>query len=407
MRGGAGAYANWLTSANVQEEFRGNPPGLILPTFFEGTSTPPVFVQGTNDTPPFGFAFPPLAGSPLCPTAPCLDEKGGIRGAQFPIGGINPELKSPTAYIFMASVERQLGRSMSGSVIYSGSHTANGVGNGNQAGVVSYGVDINARPGDLLNKPPGSPPTRLNSSFGSVAYADNDRVGNYNGITFDLRGRGKGFFFDTSYTYSNSKDDMGAYPTAVDPHQFYGPSPWDVPHRISLTANYQFPDGRNLKPLTSGWGVSTITIYQSGYPMTVFTSAPFSAGGDYNADGDNLDYPNVTDYSQGNSFDDYLTNGVFSPGQFTAPAPGTNGNEKTGQFRQPNFLQSDLAFFKKTAIGKGMDVQVRFEFYNIFNRRNLYLSNDLSSPGFGKAQQPAAAAVVAVRRAPDLLRMEP
>ena len=132
--------------------------------------------------------------------------------------------------------------------------------------------------------------------------------------------------------------------------------------------------------------MSTITIYQSGYPMTVFTSAPFSAGGDYNADGDNLDYPNVTDYSQGNSFDDYLTNGVFSPGQFTAPAPGTNGNEKTGQFRQPNFLQSDLAFFKKTAIGKGMDVQVRFEFYNIFNRRNLYLSNDLSSPGFGKAQ---------------------
>ena len=48
VRGGAGAYANWLTSANVQEEFRGNPPGLILPTFFEGTSTPPVFVQGTE-----------------------------------------------------------------------------------------------------------------------------------------------------------------------------------------------------------------------------------------------------------------------------------------------------------------------------------------------------------------------
>ena len=385
VRGGAGAYANWLTSANVQEQYRGNPPGLILPTFFEGTSTPPVFVQGTNDTPPFGFAFPPLAGSPLCPTAPCLDEKGGIRGAQFPIGGINPELESPTAYIFMTAVERQLGRSVSGSIIYSGSHTVNGVGNGNQAGLVSYGVDINARAGDLLDKPPGSPPTRINSSFGSILYADNDRVANYNGITFDLRGRGKGFFFDGSYTYSKSKDDMGAYPTAVNPHQFYGPSPWDAPHRISLTGNYQFPDGRTLKWLTSGWGVSGISIYQSGYPMTVFTSAPFSAGGDYNADGDNNDYPDVSDYSQGDSFEDYLTNGVFSPGQFTAPVPGTNGNQKTGQFRQPDFLQTDLAFFKKTAIGRGMDVQVRFEFYNIFNRKNLYLSNDLSSPGFGKA----------------------
>lgn len=385
VRGGAGAYANWLTSANVQEQFRGNPPGLILPTFFEGTATPPVFVQGTSDTPPFGFAFPPLGGSPLCPTAPCLDEKGGIRGAQFPIGAINPELKSPTAYIFMASVERQLGRFLSASVIYSGSHTENAVGNGNQAGVVSYGVNINARAGDLLGKPLGAPPTRINSSFGPILFTDNDRVGNYNGITFDLRGRAQGLFFDVSYTRSSSKDDMGLYPTWVDPHQFYGPSPWDVPHRLSLTANYQFPDGKAMPLLTSGWGVSTVTIYQSGYPMTVFTSASFPAGGDYNADGDNFDYPDVRDYSQGNSMDDYLTNGVFSPGQFTAPAPGTNGNQQTGQFRQPDFAQTDLAFFKRTPLGKGMDVQVRFEFYNIFNRRNLFLQADMTSPGFGKA----------------------
>jgi len=385
VRGGAGAYANWLTSANVQEEFRGNPPGLILPTFFEGTATPPVFVQGTSDTPPFGFTFPPLAGSPLCPTAPCLDEKGGIRGAQFPIGGINPELKSPVAYIFMASVERQLGRSMSGTIIYSGSHTSNAVGNGNQAGVVSYGVDINAQAGDLLGKPPGSPPTRINSSFGPILYADNDRVGNYNGITFDVRGRAKGLFFDASYTRSSSKDDMGLYPTWVNPHQFYGPSPWDVPNRISLTANYQFRDADTMKLLTNGWGVSTVTIYQSGYPMTVFTSAPFSAGGDYNADGDNFDYPDVNSYDQRNSMEDYLTNGVFSQGQFSAPTPGTLGNEQTGQFRQPSFAQTDLAFFKKTTITKGVDVQIRFEFYNIFNRRNLYLQSDLSSPGFGKA----------------------
>ena len=64
VRGGFGVYANWLTQANVQEEFRGNPPGLIMPTFFPGSASPPVFVQGTSDTPPFGFTFPSLAGSP-------------------------------------------------------------------------------------------------------------------------------------------------------------------------------------------------------------------------------------------------------------------------------------------------------------------------------------------------------
>ena len=389
VRGGAGIYSNWLTAANVQEEFRGNPPGLILPTFFEGTSTPPIFVQGTTDTPPFGFQFPPLAGSPLCPTAPCLDEKGGIRGAQFAIGGINPELKSPTAYIVSAAVERQLGRSLSGSIIYSGSHSENLVGNGNQAGVVSYGVNINAQPGDLLNKPLGSPPTRLNPSFGPILYADNDRVGNYNGVTFDLRGRGRGLFFDVSYTRSSSKDDADNYPTAINPHQFYGPSPWDVPHRLSLTANYTFPaytsGGALVNQLASGWGVSAIGIYQSGYPLTVITDAPFTAGGDYNADGDNYDFPDVTSYDMRRSLEDYLTNGVFTPGQFTTPAPGTTGNQKPGQFRQPNFAQTDLAFYKRTRFVDRLNLELRLEFYNIFNNKNLYLSNNLASPGFGKA----------------------
>src|SRR5207249_10430797 len=78
LRSGFGVYANWLTQANVQEEFRGNPPGLVLATVFAGSATPPVFRQGTGSTPPFGFTFPSLAGSPLCPAAPRLDAKGGI-----------------------------------------------------------------------------------------------------------------------------------------------------------------------------------------------------------------------------------------------------------------------------------------------------------------------------------------
>jgi Flp pilus assembly protein TadD len=181
VRSGFGVYANWLTSANVQEEFRGNPPGLILPTFFPGSATPPIFTQGTSSTPPFGFTFPSLAGSALCPTAPCLDSKGGIAGAAAPIGGINPDLKTPTAYIYTAALEHKIGHSLAASVLYSGSHSNNLVGNGNAAGQVSYGVDINAQPGDLLTKPPGSAPTRLNPSFGQILYAQNDHDGAVHG----------------------------------------------------------------------------------------------------------------------------------------------------------------------------------------------------------------------------------
>ena len=307
VRGGVGMYSNWLTPANIQEQFRGNPPGLILPTFFANSPSPPIFRQGTTDTPPFGFTFPALAGTALCPRAPCLDAKGGIVGAAFPIGAINPDIESPKTYIYSLTLEHPLGSHLVASLLYSGSHTSGMVSGGNQIGVVNYGTNINARPGDLLGKPPGSAPTRLNSSFGPIAYTDNDRVGNYNGITAHLRGRYKGAFFDTSYTRSSSKDDAGVYPTSINPHQFYGPSPWDIPNRFSFSFNYEIPGSSRL---TGGWGLSGTSIYQSGTPFTVLTRASFTGGGDYNADGDNLDFPNAVDYEQGTG-DDFLT-GIFT-----------------------------------------------------------------------------------------------
>ena len=150
------------------------------------------------------------SADPRCvPRRRASTRRAASRAPRFRSARINPELKSPTAYIFSPRSNVSSGRKLSGSIIYSGSHSTNQVGNGNQAGLVSYGVNVNTTPGDLLNKPPGSPPTRLNSSFGSIAYADNDRVANYNGVTFDVRGRARGLFFDVSYTRSVSKDDMG------------------------------------------------------------------------------------------------------------------------------------------------------------------------------------------------------
>jgi len=381
LRGGFGIYSNWLTPANVQEQFRGNPPGLILPTFFANSSSPPIFTQGTGDEPPFGFRFPRLAGTSLCPRAPCLDAKGGIVGAAAGIGGINPEIVSPTVYIYAATLEHKLGNHIVAALLYSGSHSKDLVSGGNQIGQVNYGTNINAVAGDLLTKPPGSAPTRLNSSFGPILYTENDRVANYNGITLQVRGRYKGAYFDTSYTRSSSKDDAGVYPTSINPHQFYGPSPWDIPNRFSLSFNYQLPGSNRL---TGGWGLGATSIYQSGNPFTVFNGASFTGGGDYNADGDNLDYPNVSNYRQGTSRNDFLT-GIFSAGQFTVPARGTNGNERVNQFRGPSFVQTDMTLYKNTSITGRINLQLRFEFYNLFNHPNFIdVVNDLSSANFGR-----------------------
>jgi hypothetical protein len=385
VRGGTGLYNNWLTQANVQEEFRGSPPGGVQPVFYAGTATPPIFGLGTSNKLPFGFPYPSFTAG--------LDSQGGNTSVPFPIGGINPNLQSPRAGIWSLSVERKLTNRFVASVGYSGSHSWNVVGNNNAAGDVSYGVDINNFPGDIMaNDSKGDyAPTRLNHSFGSILYADNNRYGNYESLVFDVRARLARGFFDVSYTRSSSKDDAGYYPTATNPAQYYGPSPWDAPNRFSATFNYSL-QGLNhgegvVGHVTGGWGLSGVSIFQSCYPFTVTNTAGpsylmnaagqyigYAAGsGDFNGDGLNLDYPNVTSYSQGTSRQAFL-NGVFGSnwaGQFPDPAFGSEGNEKNGGFRGPNFAETDVALYKDNRIWERVNLQLRFEFYNIFNRANL------------------------------------
>jgi len=422
VHGGFGIFNNWLTQANVQEEFRGSPPGDIIPTFTAGTATPPLFKLGTTSKPPFGFTYPALAGSPICPTlgpSGCLDAQGGIVGADNTIGGINPNLLSPKADIWSVALEQKVSRDFAASVGYAGSHSYNLVAGENAAGAVQYGSDINAFAGDLFTRPAA---VRLNPSFGVINYAANDRHANYESVFFDFKGRfARTGFVDASYTRSESKDDSGSYPAEATPSTYYGPSPWDAPNRLSLSFNYQIPSLAQGKGavgiLTSGWGASGTSIYQTGYPAMVNTTAPFepickngnnttvthvwctaanpavsyaAGSGDYNGDGDTgIDYPDVASYSEGHTKSAYLK-GAFTAGQFSAPANfGSEGNEKPMQFREPNFIETDTSFYKVTRLSEGVNFQVRFEFFDLFNRVNLsgFDSNFADAGGtFGKAQ---------------------
>ena len=401
VRGGFGIYNNWLTSANVQEEFRGSPPGLVLPTFFAGgtaTAQAPIFVLGTSSKPPFGFIFPTFQGG--------LNAQGGVPGTNFSIGGINPYLKSPKSDIWSLSVERKISRAFAASAGYSGSHSYDIVGNGNAIGLVSYGVDINVQPGDLITHE-SIAPTRLNPSFGSISYADNNRYGNYNAVFFDFKGRSSRGFVDFSYTRSKSKDDALAYPDPFNSRAYYAPSIFDVPNRFSLSWNYSVrgvdKGSTALRRITGGWGLSGTTIFQSGYPLTAqnFNSyAPICAdtsstapacpspanpavgyapgSGDYNADGENLDYPDALSYHQSTDNKSWLT-GAIPKSDFAVPAFGQGGNEKSNQFRGPNFFETNINLYKDTAITERVNFQFRFEVFNLFNRAN-YATPDVNFP---------------------------
>jgi hypothetical protein len=148
----------------------------------------------------------------------------------------------------------------------------------------------------------------------------------------------------------------------------------------------------------SGWSISGTAILQSGNPFTIYTDAPFQpvfgangvitglqpGSGDYNADGSNYDFPNVSTYNMPTTRKAYL-NGVFSGGQFPQPTLGQEGNEQINRFRNPGFNEWDAALLKNTRIYERLNFQLRFEVYNLFNRVNLQgVDANLSSSTFGQ-----------------------
>jgi hypothetical protein len=396
LRGGIGMFHNWVTPANAQEEMRGNPPGPIYPTFFSTGGIQPLFVLGNSNTPPFGFTYPTIAGGQL-------DSHGGIVGLQPSIGAIDPNLLTPVLYNFSAAVERKLTNETVVSATYTGSRGKDLLSGGGQQFSVSYGVDINTYPGDLIQHN-SAVPTRLLPSFGSIFYTQNDRQSRYDALILGVRTRfARSGFINAYYTRSRSLDDTQVYPVATNPMQYYGPSIWDAPNRLSITASYTIPGWKNglgfAGRITSGWMASAVTILQSGRPFTVNTTATFQPirdangnitglspnSGDYNADGNNNDYPNVTSYAMLTGRQNYL-NGSISRSNFTQPALGTEGNEKWGLFRNPGFAETDLNLSKDTKLSERWRLQLRFEFYNFFNRVNLgSINSNLTSASFGKS----------------------
>ncbi len=395
IKAGAGIFHNWPTLANLEEEYRGNPPGDIFPTFYGGQTPAPIFGYGTSNSVPFNFPAPvyPATG---------LDAAGGVAGVQFTVGGINPTLKSPVTYVYSGGLYHKIGSHFVASIDYSGANGRYLLSGGGVADAVSYGQDINEFNDDLIiNK--SLVPTRLNHSFGEVIYTTNDRYSNYNAMILQLQGTFSRSSFSASYTRSSSWDDTQVYPSKDNVAQWYGPSDWNAPNRFSLIYNYLLPnvnDGHGLLGrIASGWALSGTAAIQSGYPFNVSTNAPFEpvvsstgqfvayepGSGDYNANGDNYAFPNVSSYTQGTSRHAFLT-GAVKLSQFPQPTFGLEGNEQFNRFVGPNYQEWDTGLRKDTNLVGNVNFQFRFDVFNTFNHPNLTgMDTNLPDGTFGQA----------------------
>jgi hypothetical protein len=102
----------------------------------------------------------------------------------------------------------------------------------------------------------------------------------------------------------------------------------------------------------------------------------------------NFDFPNVSSYKLPSGRRDYL-NGLFTgpyAGVFSAPTPGTEGNEIYNNFRNPSFAETDAVLMKDTRIAERVSLQLRFEVYNVFNHPNLQgVNTNITSGNFGRS----------------------
>ena len=131
VHGGIGLYHDYFTLGNSENGLSANPPGFVRPTFYNnGSTAPPIFGYGSQNSYPFGYPYPAFQGQPL-------NAKGGITGAQINVGGVQSNLSSPFTINFNLAVDRQITPSFVVSLGYVGSHSGSLVAGGGNTGSTS------------------------------------------------------------------------------------------------------------------------------------------------------------------------------------------------------------------------------------------------------------------------------
>jgi hypothetical protein len=250
-----------------------------------------------------------------------------------------------------------------------------------------------------------------------MGYVFNSNTSNYNALILTVRQNVQGFTWQGSYTFAHSLD-YGTCATRFDysgnldcapdqHHMMYGTSPFDVRSRFTLALDYKIPTPKvdHMSSVLGGWEVSSLAIAQSGNPFTAINFSNYctppagtqwgpgnpypSNCGDYNQDGFNLDYPNMSTAKPGGFDRHKFLSGVFATGAFATPTLGQEGNEGRDIFRGPGLLNIDANLSKSFTLPWFRDrhstAQIRGSFYNVINRANLRnVDYNVTSATFGR-----------------------
>jgi hypothetical protein len=232
-----------------------------------------------------------------------------------------------------------------------------------------------------------------------VNQIETSAMSNYNSAQASLKVMGwHGVTSTFNYTWSHSidtaSDGLDFVPNAAMPDNSFNPrgerasSNFDVRQRVQWYWTYKLPKFEQAKWLTNGWALDGLFNYATGQPYTV----SYLFENDYNGSGEWLGRPDIIS----NPYAGAGGTNLLSLAAFAAPCTvDTNPNDATYEqctgnwhpgsegrnaFNAPNYRNFDFSLTKTTALVKSVKMEIRADFFNIFNHPNL--SNPLL-PGFG------------------------
>ncbi|MGE5325872.1 MAG: TonB-dependent receptor domain-containing protein [Deltaproteobacteria bacterium] len=253
----------------------------------------------------------------------------------------------------------------------------------------------------------GTEASRPYQPFSDIFQNQNNGMSNYNALQIEVEkrpGGASGIFHNVTllanYTYSKAMDialasnggitDVGSSKGSGrpfgDPLQGAfetGPSDFDHTHRFVASFVWDLPrlNGRNsaTKWALGGWQWTGILTHTSGGALTIVAGTDRSRtnlGGDRaQFTGNSGEYGGVAAESSRSGCGTGACVPWLNTSLFSLPAVGTFGNVGKGAFRGPDSTNVDMGLFKNFypwSSHENMSVQLRGEFFNIFNHTQLH-----------------------------------
>lgn len=229
----------------------------------------------------------------------------------------------------------------------------------------------------------------LGPAFGSNALYSTLGNSNYNAFEVSVRHTSEHGEFLAGYTYSKSLDNASGLVDQVYPFNHNlskALSAFDATNNFVVSYSIRLPFDKVFghNKLASGWQLSGITRFATGFPVTLSEDDDNSLLGTGGSGiGGAIDVPN---YSPGNLHFTNPRSGLayFDTSLFFPETIGQFGTASRRFFHGPGANDWDIALLKSIRLTESKSLQIRAEFFNAFNHAQFQTpSGDISSGEFG------------------------